>query len=122
MLFADTVNIDWFDNGVAAAVLLFVGGMLMWIAKRMFGKDGPVDKVVATHIRYVDSSDEMQRELKDRLHGHMETEERHIERVRRIGMHACDAMDEVAEKLSLSETSRQSLHAIRAELQSQSEG
>jgi len=118
MLLADSM-LGWFDQGVAVAVLVFVGAVVAWIARRMFGKDGPVEKVAATHIKYVESANTMQKKLSERLVGHMETEEKHVDRVRRIGLHACDVMDDASAKLGLSEASHEALDAIRAELRAQ---
>jgi len=110
---------ELFDNGVAIGVLIFIGAGMIAVARYLTRRGGPVDRVVNSHLSYVRNSEEIQQGLADTVRDHMDADDRHAAKMRRAGAHACDVMDEVAEKLGLSPASRDAIRQIRAELQSE---
>jgi len=108
---------DWVDGGAAATVLLAIIAGGAWLGRRLFARGGPVDRVVETHLRYVEESITTQKVLSDRLGDHMEAEETELGRLRRAALHGCALVRTRLEELGpLSPAAKTALEAIEREL------
>jgi hypothetical protein len=103
------------EYGLVGTILLGIFVAVGWLARKLF----PIlERVVDSHLDYVDHAKRCHEESGQRLCDHIDAEEADRDVLKRVGRHGCQVMGDVADKLNLSDESREHIAAIRHELES----